>query len=101
MSPLSTPSPPHAFTALPKMLAVQPDSETRRTRDFLRDHNCPGHTFRPISFETLGRYRPGAMHFIREVAHDGFPGAEAGEHVAAVLPTSTANLQLCDTTSLQ
>jgi hypothetical protein len=52
--------------------------DSQKVRDYLRDHNCPGHTFRPVSFETLGRYSEGAMQFIREVAHGAFPGAHSG-----------------------
>jgi hypothetical protein len=47
-----------------------------KLQEYLRDHNCPGHTFRPISFESLGRFSDGAMTFIREVAHGAFPGAQ-------------------------
>jgi hypothetical protein len=51
--------------------------DAQQVRDHLRDHN-PGHTFRPVSFETLGRYSEGAIRFIREVAHGAFPGAQSG-----------------------
>jgi hypothetical protein len=48
-----------------------------KLQEYLRDHNCPGHSFRPISFESLGRFSDGAMTFIREVVHGAFPGAHA------------------------
>jgi hypothetical protein len=37
------------------------------------DHNCPGNAFRALSFETLGRFDPGAMQFICEAVHTAFP----------------------------
>jgi hypothetical protein len=79
MCHVSTPSPPHMFPTLPRLLTAQSrQRDSQHTRDYVRDHNCPGHTFCPISFETLGLYTPGAMQFIRDVAHGAFPGAEAG-----------------------
>jgi hypothetical protein len=51
--------------------------DQEKLNEYLRDHNCPGHTFRPISFESLGRFSDGAMTFIREVAHGAFPGTQA------------------------
>ena len=52
--------------------------DAEKLRDYLHDHNCPGHTFRAVSFELHGRYSRGAMQFITEVAHAAFPGAHSG-----------------------
>jgi hypothetical protein len=41
--------------------------------DYFADHNCPEYAFRAISFETLGRFSPGAMQFICEATHAIFP----------------------------
>ena len=44
----------------------------RKTTAYQRHHDCPGHQFAPISFETQGRISPGAMQFLGTVAHGAF-----------------------------
>jgi hypothetical protein len=44
-----------------------------KSRDYYADHACPGYAFRAISFEALGRFRPGAMQFLCEATHAAFP----------------------------
>jgi hypothetical protein len=61
----------HLAARTPGHAAARRDADKRR--DYYADHNCPGYMFRAISFETLGRYSPGAMQFINEVVHAAFP----------------------------
>jgi len=73
---------PLASTYVAHAAATPGSAALRRDRDkrtaYFRDHDCPGYHFRPLSFESLGRYSPGAMQFLREAAHNAFPGAAAG-----------------------
>jgi hypothetical protein len=55
----------------PGHAAALRDADKRR--DYFADHNCPGDAFRAISFETLGRFSPGAMQFLCEATHAAFP----------------------------
>jgi hypothetical protein len=50
-------------------------------RDYNADHTCPGYVFRTKSFETLGRFSPGAMQFLCEATHAALP--QPGRHRAA------------------
>jgi hypothetical protein len=40
-----------------------------KLQEYLRDPKCPGHTFRPIYFESLGRFIDGAMTSIPRAAN--------------------------------
>jgi hypothetical protein len=55
----------------PGHAAARRDADKRR--EYYADHNCPGYAFRPLSFETLGRFSSGAMQFISEATHAAFP----------------------------
>jgi hypothetical protein len=71
MFPLSTLLLPAMCIALPG----KPDQAKRH--EYLGDHKCPVHAFRPIFFEFLDHFSEAAMLFIREVPHEAFPGAQA------------------------
>jgi hypothetical protein len=55
----------------PGHAAALRDADKRR--DSFADHICPGYAFRAISFESLGRFSPGAMQFLCEATHAAFP----------------------------
>jgi hypothetical protein len=44
-----------------------------KRRDYFADHNCPGYTFRAISFETFRQFSLGAMRFLCAATHAAFP----------------------------
>jgi hypothetical protein len=61
----------------PGHAAALRDADKRR--DYYADHACPGYAFRAISFETLGRFSPGAMQFLSGATHAAFlqPGHQS------------------------
>jgi hypothetical protein len=66
-----------------------------KLNEYLREHNCPGHTFRPISFDSLGRFIDGTMAVIPKVAHGACPGVQAPVHAGAVFPTFSVTWLWC------
>jgi hypothetical protein len=47
--------------------------DAHKRRDKCEDHQCSSYAFRGITFETLGRFSPGAMQLICEATLPAFP----------------------------
>jgi hypothetical protein len=74
-----------------------------KLQEYLRDHNCPGHIFRPISTESLYRFSHGAIAIIREVAQWAFPGVQAARargHCFSNVFSHLAVLRCCHTSCM-